>query len=682
MTRKDHNHPRAIGLGIDVGGTYSDSVLIDLHTSNVLSKAKSPTTHDDLVKGIERSLGLLDRNLFPQVRLVSLSTTLATNALIEGRKSRIAAILLGYKPSLCPREFLPDIHFVRGGHTAEGDEVASLNLEAVQQIIESTRDTVEAYAVSAYFSTRNPSHELAVLDLIQRLAPHIPIVCGHELSYKLNARRRATTTILNAHLIPLIRGLLISVKKVLQGFSIQAPLMVVKGDGSLFGEELCQKRPVETILSGPAASVVGAGFLMGHALEKAVVMDIGGTTLDIAVLQGGHPRLNMNGVTIGPWQTHVTAVDVHTIGLGGDSHIRADQKGQIRIGPKRVEPLCLLAKRYPNTLLHLKSALFQMVKDSRFTPTVFWFRRKKRAPEHINPREKKILDVLSKAPLNIFEIARELDAYPITLNDELSRLEDQALIGMSGFTPTDIFHIRNLYNEGDQECSLLAAEFLARQTGMDMDTFLLKVRESFHRKAALEIIDSISSYPVSYGYFEKSCPACHQIWHNCFWERGEGEKQSEIGPFRMQLCLDIPLVAIGAPAHLLAPHLAKRMQAKEYIPNHAEVASALGAIVGTILINKQVLIRPLSPEGYVCFTSAGKSSWLTLEDAVNQARRFLTEHLQAATGRAGGNEMQMNIWEDRKQATLASGQTIMIEMILHGQAVAKPKFQVKSGALN
>jgi N-methylhydantoinase A/oxoprolinase/acetone carboxylase beta subunit len=682
MVGKDHNHPRAIGLGIDVGGTYSDSVLINLHASHVLSKAKSLTTHDDLVEGIGRSVGLLDRNLFSQIRLVSLSTTLATNALVEGRKSRIAAILPGYKPSLCPREFLKDIHLVKGGHTAEGDEVAGLDLEEIRHIIESTRETVEAYAISAYFSTRNPSHELAIKELIQKLASHIPIVCGHKLSHKLNARHRATTTILNAHLIPLIRDLLVSVKKVLHGFSIQAPLMVVKGDGSLFGEKLCGKRPVETILSGPAASVVGAGFLMGHTLEKAVVMDIGGTTSDIAVLQEGFPRLNMNGVAIGPWQTHVTAVDVHTIGLGGDSHIRVDQKGQIRIGPKRVEPLCLLAKRYPDILLQLKSTFSQPVKDIRFTPIAFWFRTKKKTSEHISSREKKILDVLSKAPLNIFELAKELDAYPITLSDTLTRLEDQALIGMSGFTPTDIFHIRKKYNIGNRESSVSAAQFLAKQIHSDMETFLLEVQEGFHRKAALEIVDSISSHPISYGYFEKLCLACRQIWQNCFWERGESERQSEIGPFRMQLCLDLPLVAIGAPAYILAPSLAKRMKAEKFIPKHAEVASALGAIVGTIIINEQVLIRPLSPEGFVCFTSAGKSTSLTLENAVNQARRFITNHLQAEVGRAGGNELEMNIWEDRKQATLASGQKIMIEIVLHGQAVAKPSFQSKSGRLN
>jgi N-methylhydantoinase A/oxoprolinase/acetone carboxylase beta subunit len=676
---KNHYHRRTVGLGIDVGGTFSDSVLIDLHASQVLSKAKSITSHEDLVKGIERSVGLLDRNLFSHVRLVSLSTTLATNALVEGRKSRIAAILPGYKSSLCPSEFLQDIHLVKGGHTAEGDEMAALDLKAVRRVIESTRETVEAYAVSSYFSTRNPAHELAIQKLIRRLAPQIPIVAGHELSQKLNARHRATTTILNAHLIPLIRGLLLSVKKVLNGFCIDAPLMVVKGDGSLFGEEICERRPVETILSGPAASVVGAGFLMGHDLEKAVVTDIGGTTTDIAVLQDGYPRLNMSGVTIGPWQTHVTAVDVRTIGLGGDSHIRPDPKGEIRIGPKRVEPLCFLAKRFPNVLLQLKAAFSQPSKDTRFTPSAFWFRTNKKAPGRLDSREKKILKVLSKAPLNIFEIARELDTYPITLGGNLSRLEDQALIGMSGFTPTDIFHIQNLYNAGNRESSLLAAQFLARQTEMPLDTFMLKVEENFNRKAALEIIDSLSSYPVSYGHLEQTCPACQRIWQNCFWGLGHDKRKAEIGPFRMQLSLDIPLVAIGAPAHIMAPSLAKRMAAGEFIPKHAEVANALGAIVGTIFIKEQVLIRPLPSDGFVCFTSAGKSNCSTLEDAVNQARRFLTDQLQAEVRRAGGNNLKINIWEDRKQATLASGQKIMIEIGLYGQAVAKPGFQAKSG---
>jgi N-methylhydantoinase A/oxoprolinase/acetone carboxylase beta subunit len=303
------------------------------------------------------------------------------------------------------------------------------------------------------------------------------MTCGHELSHKLNARLRATTTILNAHLIPIIRDLLQSVRKVLDGFSIQAPLMVVKGDGSLFREEVCLSRPVETILSGPAASVVGASSLLGHLKDEVVVIDIGGTTSDIAILQGGYPKLNRNGVAIGPWQTHVTAVDVRTVGLGGDSHVRKNHYGEILIGARRVEPLCFLAKRFAGVIHQMRSLHSQPVNDSRFTPIAFWFRTDKEKPPNLTDRVEKILKALSEGPLNIFEMAKELDEYPIALRDELTDLEHQGMLRMAGFTPTDIFHIRNLYDPGVRECSLMAAQFLAKQMGMDMETLLLTIDE-------------------------------------------------------------------------------------------------------------------------------------------------------------------------------------------------------------
>jgi N-methylhydantoinase A/oxoprolinase/acetone carboxylase beta subunit len=682
MAAEPHNEQLSVGLGIDVGGTFSDSVLIDLSTGKVLSKAKSPTTHADLVKGIESSVGLLNTKLFSHIHLVSLSTTLATNALVEGRKSQIAAILAGYKTSLCPQEFMEDSHLVRGGHTAEGDEMAPLDLDEVRRIIESTRDTVEAYAISSYFSTRNPSHELAIRGLVQRLAPQIPTTCGHELSHKLNARLRATTTILNAHLIPIIRDLLHSVRKVLDGFSIQAPLMVVKGDGSLFREEVCLSRPVETILSGPAASVVGASSLLGHLKDEAVVIDIGGTTSDVAILQGGYPKLNRNGVAVGPWQTHVTAVDVRTVGLGGDSHVRKNHNGEILIGARRVEPLCFLAKRFPGVIHQMRSLDSQPVNDARFTPIAFWFRTDKVKPPHLSDRVEKILKALSEGPLNIFEMAKELDEYPIALRDELTDLEHQGMLRMAGFTPTDIFHIRNLYDPGVRECSLMAAQFLAKQMGMDMEILLLKIDEIFHRKIALECLEKLSNHPVSYSTLEKDCPACEQIWENCFWERGDEAKHAKLGLFRIRLSLDTPIVGIGAPAHILVPPLAKRMEAKWSIPEHAEVANAIGAIVGAILINEQVLIRPLSESGYVCFTSKGKFVSPTIEGAMKKAHGFLKDHLRDEVRRAGGNGIEIDVWDNKKEVVLASGEKFLIEVLVHGQAVAKPKFQSKSRDLH
>ncbi|MBI4773441.1 MAG: hydantoinase/oxoprolinase family protein [Deltaproteobacteria bacterium] len=679
MTENRSNSDRVVGLGIDVGGTFSDSVLLDLNAGRVLSKAKSPTTHDDLVKGIERSVGLLDESLFPEIRLVSLSTTLATNALVEGRKSRIAAILPGYKPSQCPQEFIRDIHLVRGGHTAEGVELAFLDLESVQRIVEDTREKVEAYAISSYFSTRNPSHELQIKELVERLAPGKPVACGHDLSLKLNAGHRATTTILNAHLIPLIRDLLQSVKKVLVNYSIQAPLMVVKGDGSLFREEVCLERPVETILSGPAASVVGAGFLLKGSAEEAVVLDIGGTTTDIAVLKGGLPRLNDKGVAVGPWQTHVAAVDVRTVGLGGDSHIRTDHAGEIQIGPQRVEPLCVLGMRFPRLQRQLESVLATPARDPRFTPTAFWFRTDKPEPSRLADKERKLLRVLSGGPLNIFEFAKSLDAYPVTFVDDLTRLEHERLVQTAGFTPTDMFHIRGTYTFGNRECSETAGRFLAGQAGADLNDFLLQVNEIFNRKAALEMVDSLSAQPVGYGRQEQTCPACRQMWRNCFWERDTEVRRTNLGPFSIRLSLDLPLVGIGAPAHLLVPRLARAVHTESIVPENAEVANALGAIVGTILVNGQVLVRPLSPKGFACFTSAGKVVHPTLEESLTYARKFLTEHLSGEVRRFGGNGAELNLREERKQANLSSGQEILVEVILYGQAVAKPRFQTTHG---
>ncbi len=674
-----HNHP-ALGLGIDVGGTFSDSVLIELGGKAVLSTAKSPTTHENLINGIERSVGLLDRSLFPGIRLVSLSTTLATNALVEGRKSRIAAILPGYKRSLCPEAFLKDIHLVEGGHTAEGEEAAPLDVDAVREIIESTRDHVEAYAVSAYFSTRNPVHELAVKELIGELAPDLPVACGHELSGKLNARHRATTTILNAHLVPLIRSLLRSVSRVLEDFSISAPLMVVKGDGSLYREALCRDRPVETILSGPAASVVGAGFLMGNAIDDAVVIDIGGTTSDIAVLSGGAPKLNEGGVAVGPWQTHVTAVDVHTVGLGGDSHIYLDHRQEIHTGPKRVEPLCLLGERFPGLIAQMRQLLKMQLMDERFPPTAFWSRTERDGISRLSPREQDILEVLVDGPLNIFQLAKRLDVYPISVRDELDRLEDLALVRAAGFTPTDIFHIRGQYQPGVREFSLLAAQYLAGRAGMDLDGFLLKVDETIRRKAGLQMVECLSGPPVPYTALAGTCAACRQTWRNTSWERGRLERQAKIGRFRLHLSLDVPIVGIGAPAHIMLPPLAKRMAAEARVPEHAEVANALGAIVGTIVMHDQVLIRPLPPQGFACFTSVGKSVYTTLDEAMAHGRDYLDGHLRDQVRMAGGNGCELNVREDKKVATLASGHEHLIEVVLRGQAVSKPRLQGKAKA--
>src|SRR5690606_32852490 len=164
---------------------------------------------------------------------------------------------------------------------------------------------------------------------------------------------RALTATLNARLTPFIRRLVDAVRERLDALGIRAPLMMVKGDGSLVSQATALERPVDTVLSGPAASVVGACYLSGR--DNAVVADMGGTTTDIAVVTAGRPQTRLDGALVGEWHPMVETLSVYSIGLGGDSEVRFSGGEGIGIGPRRVIPMCLLAERYPSVIEVLKS---------------------------------------------------------------------------------------------------------------------------------------------------------------------------------------------------------------------------------------------------------------------------------------------------------------------------------------
>ncbi|MGB3832039.1 MAG: hydantoinase/oxoprolinase family protein, partial [Mesorhizobium sp.] len=344
-------------LGIDTGGTYTDAVLWSEaggEKGAVLAKAKSLTTRHDLAVGISGAVGaVLEKAAVDPagIKLVSMSTTLATNALVEGQGGRVALVMIGFAEGDLARDGLKaalgtdPVVFCPGGHDVHGN-AAPLDLSALEAALPELAGSVSGFAVCAYFATRNPAHELAARDLI-REKTGLPVTCSHELSSKLGGPRRALTTLLNARLISMIDRLVAATEGFLAGRHIEAPLMVVRGDGALVSAAFARQRPIETILSGPAASLVGARHLTG--LDDAVVSDIGGTTTDVAVLDKGRPRLDPEGATVGGFRTMVEAVAMRTFGLGGDSEV-ALQEGalepRILLGPRRLVPLALAAATY------------------------------------------------------------------------------------------------------------------------------------------------------------------------------------------------------------------------------------------------------------------------------------------------------------------------------------------------
>ena len=350
-----------LALGIDTGGTYTDAALVDLDAGKVLASAKALTTYADLAVGISSAVDRLfsgDRAAAAaEVSLVGLSTTLATNAIVESRHGRACLVLIGYDQELLERYQLKsrlvvdDLVFIAGGHDAQGEEAVPLDLDALKEAV-ARRPGVEAFAVSGYFSVRNPAHELKAKALIEQLSGKA-VSCGHELSQRLDSVTRATTTALNATLIPIIKELIGKVRQSLVSHGLESRLMVVKGDGSLVDAEWAAKRPVETVLSGPAASVVGAAHLAGLGREQTGslwVLDMGGTTSDMALLEGGRPALNQKGADVGGWRTLVEAVEVRTVGLGGDSQVALKAQGGFEIRPRRVIPICRLASEHPQIL--------------------------------------------------------------------------------------------------------------------------------------------------------------------------------------------------------------------------------------------------------------------------------------------------------------------------------------------
>ena len=348
MTNDSTNHP--LVLGIDTGGTYTDAVLLEYHSRKDLSTHKSLTTKRDFSIGIEKVIDGIHIEDPTAVQMVSISTTLATNAIAEGKGKRVALLLIGYDPDLIAsfkmeqRFATPNYFFFDGGHNLYGQEKDQLDLPAILAKVNQIKDTTDAIAVSSYFSPLNPEHENRTRSAISSIC-NLPIVLGHQLSTKLDSVERATTAALNASLLAILQDFIIAVRRAMERRGIDAPLMVVRGDGTLMSDEFATRTPVETIHSGPAASAIGGRFLSHQ--DEALVIDVGGTTTDIALIQEGQVTISEQGAIVAGYKTAVGAANLLSIGLGCDSHITLDRKKDLRIGPERVVPLAYLAAQYP-----------------------------------------------------------------------------------------------------------------------------------------------------------------------------------------------------------------------------------------------------------------------------------------------------------------------------------------------
>lgn len=347
--------PAAV-LGIDAGGTHTDAALCG--PEGVIASAKVPTCHDDLPSSLRAVLaalrampGVADR--LASVGRVTLGTTLALNAMVQGRTDPVGLILTA-GPGLDPRRAaVGDRVFVApGGLDHRGVEVSPLKTEgAAEAAARWRREGVTALACVGRFSPRNPAHENALRDAILAAVPDADITLGHALSGRLGFPRRVASAHCNAAVRRVLSGFLDAAEKALAECGIDAPVRLLKADGGALPAAASRREPVQSILSGPAAGVMGVLALCPSLADDdaALLMDVGGTTTDLAVFAHGSPVLDRGGMRVNGRRTLVRALATLSIGVGGDSRISV-RSGAVAVGPMRDGPAMAFGGSAPTLL--------------------------------------------------------------------------------------------------------------------------------------------------------------------------------------------------------------------------------------------------------------------------------------------------------------------------------------------
>jgi N-methylhydantoinase A/oxoprolinase/acetone carboxylase beta subunit len=661
-------------VGIDTGGTYTDAVLMDAAGTAVLAKAKALTTRPDLAPGVGAAIDAVMAGIDPaQVVMVSLSTTLATNALVEGQGGRVALIFIGFDEGELGRDGLSDalkgdpVIALPGGHSHAGGEIAPLDLAALETAVRALPPGITGFAVAARFATRNPAHELAARDLIRNLTD-LPVTCSHELSSALGGPKRALTAVLNARLIGLIARLISACEAHMTRIGVHARLMVVRGDGALVSAALAREKPIETILSGPAASIAGASWLTGE--QDALVSDIGGTTTDVCLLRDGRPAIDPQGARVGPYRTMVEAVAMRTTGLGGDSevHLLEGLDGSLRLGPRRLMPVSLLATTHPD-LVHraLDAALAAEAPPEgadRFVVPL-WHS----LPEGLDPRETTVASRLTEGPVTLAQAVRTRVEGPA-----LTRLVSRGHVMIAGVTPSDASHAlgrlaawdsaaaekalilfgRKRNGRGERiaaGAAVMAQQIIDRLTAQTVDC-LIEAAFAEDSRDWGQSPDTLARHPLTVAGLDR-----HR------------------GVIQTTLTLGVPVIGLGASAPFYYGAVGDRLGARMVLPEHAGVANAIGAVVGQVAMTATGTVTSPGPGAFAIHLPAGPQRFADRDTALAALETALTLEAETRARDAGVGEIRLSV-EREINEVVVENQPMFIEARLRVTAQGRPRIAV------
>lgn len=659
-------------LGVDTGGTYTDAAIIDESVQSVVGTAKSLTTRHDLAIGIG---GAVDSALAgagieaDQIALVSLSTTLATNALVEGQGGRVALVSIGFAEKDLDRGGLTEalgrdpLVSLTGGHGHDGREVAPLDEAALLAAVTALKGEVEAFAVVSRFATRNPAHEKRARDLIGQETGR-PVTCSYQLSAKLNGPKRALTALLNARLVGSIARLVAACERHLAKLGISVPLMVVRGDGALISAEMVKERPIETILSGPAASIVGARWLTGE--RDALVSDIGGTTTDVALLRDGLPEIDPEGALVGGFRTMVEAVAMRTTGLGGDSEVHVlseGLQGGVRLGPRRLMPLSLLAHDRPDMVIEeLDRALSSEVAldyAGRFVVPMTG------DASGLPPRDAGLLERITE-PMPVQGLLKSR-----LEGAALDRLVARGLVMLSGVTPSDASHVLGRLTDWNADAARLGLQLMARKRGGSgnrladgAQTLAHMIVDQLTEQTVDCLLEAAFAEDQGFADHAPATLARHALTRAGLTpHRGIVELTTRIG---------VPVIGLGASAPNYYRAVGQRLDCRMVLPEHAGVANAIGAVVGQV---RQVVSGVVTSAGEGRFTvhlAEGPTVFASRDVALDALQSALSDQASDRARRAGAEHLTLTQSRDIREVEI-EGRSMFVEAQITVTATGRPR---------
>lgn len=607
-----------LGIGIDTGGTCTDAVIFDSKSRKVLSWAKTLTTKNDLKIGILEAMKGLDSELLHKAEYIALSTTLATNACVEDKGGRAKLVFIGLDPravTMMKGTYgLPDIneiYFLDCKLDISDRKVTPPDWDKFREDVRREFTGYDSVALVQINPQLNGGvFEMQAEEIIKEETGAL-CVRGYDLFQEINVQKRGATALLNARLMPLVMEFFDSIEASMREMGLDLNVYVMKSDGTVMGKEYALRRPVETLLCGPAASVRGAMELT--KAEEGLVIDMGGTTSDVALIKNGRPVAS-DGVKVGQWRTMVKGVDIDTFALGGDTGVLL-KDNDIVLDNRRVIPISILAHDHPHVLGGLEEIIRKFysfpLKDGLFLILI-------KKPEDLSSysqKEQQIIRFLEDGPLSYLQLGDRMGISHHFF--DLKRLEDEGIIMRSGVTPTDAMHLKGDYTEYSVEAAELGVRYLTMQTRMGRDRIVQKIYDMVIFRLYKNLLHLELEYEMGKDYREEDRETVEKLALNIMKSYRAGTAQKHI---KLKTYSNYSLIGVGAPTGIFIGDTAALLETEGSVSEYSGVANAVGAAAGDIITEYTTLIHMDKKGDYLLSGGEEMTVYGSYEKALRDAK--------------------------------------------------------------